>query len=363
LYLSQFYGMDFFNQKFMIGSSSSTQDLVPKDTFYRFRDEPWMKDLLKRIELETAFNPSTEKGQEYWDTVDPQMVPYPFFPIPSETCFTGFTDRPKQCMTGITDLGTHPVAVINNESYYANLTSMKKLFQDHFTMQDLNEIEHMVNDSLASGVHLFPNPNVPIVYIYGSHVATELKHEWDFAPENLTSIGRYAFPSKSFNGFGDGTVEVSYSLPIAMKWAWEHTNNQPNAKPVKIAEYCSRYNQKDSIWDDEDSKGANIMNFTEYVGTNCLCLDNKIPGQGADCFHSGITGDAYIIDLISSVANTKEKVTDKRNVGAYSLTNDLLVQLRDTLPHLRKPREDQDVSKWLYPDGIRLENGNTTITK
>lgn len=363
IYLKQMFGMDFFNQKSMIGSSSSTQDLIPKDMFYRFRNEPWMQDLLKRVQLEKTHDPNTEEGQEFWDTTDPQSIPYSFFPAPSETCFAGFSERPKQCMTGITDLGTTPIAVINNQSYYANATSMRTLMENHFTMKDMPTIDQMQNDSLAAGVHEFPNPNVPIVYIYGSHLATELKHEWNYAPENRTNKGQYAFPSKTENGFGDGTVEVSYALPIAMKWAWEHTNKVKNAKPVKIAEYCSTYNQRDSIWDDEDDNGENKMTFTEYVGTHCLCLEKSVPGQGADCFHSGIVADAYIVDLVSNIAFTKQKVADKKNTGAFALSSDLLVELRDTLPHLRKPREDQNVQNWLYPGGIRLENENNVITK
>eukprot|EP00331_Platyophrya_macrostoma_P012934 CAMPEP_0176416888 /NCGR_PEP_ID=MMETSP0127-20121128/6587_1 /TAXON_ID=938130 /ORGANISM="Platyophrya macrostoma, Strain WH" /LENGTH=655 /DNA_ID=CAMNT_0017796995 /DNA_START=244 /DNA_END=2211 /DNA_ORIENTATION=+ len=362
LYLDQVIGMDFYNQKNMIGGSSSTQDLIPKDGFYRFRNEKWMKDLLERVDMEKNNPASTEKGLNYWKTANPNEIPYSFFPDPTKICFDGFTQRPKECFMGITDLAKEPVAVINNASYYANHSSYIDLLQNHFTLNDIKAIEGMTNDSHSSGVQLMPNPNVPIVYIYGTHLATELKNEWNYCPENLTSVGKYAFPSTIHTGLGDGTVEVSYALTIAMKWAWEHQHDIPNAKPIKIAEYCSSYNQRNTSWDKQDESGANIMTTTEYMGTYCTCLDSKTPGVGADCFHAGILGDTYIIELVSNIAKTKEKVADKENTGAFRITKDLLVELVNTLPHLRKPKEDQDVYKWLYPGGVEIEHGKT-ITK
>lgn len=349
LYLHQMFGMSFFNQKSVIGTASSTFDLSPRDTFYRFRNETWMQDLLARIELEGKYNPNTTEGQAFWKNTTKNDIPYSFFPGPSETCFTGFTDRPKECIVGISDLGKEPIGRVLNTTYYANSSSMQQMFRDHFTMNDIHITEAMSKDAVASGIDNLPNPNVPIVYIYGSHLATEFRHEWDYDPKVNTLQDNFAFPSKTLNKYGDGTVEVSYSLPIAMKWAWENINNKPGSKPVKIAEYCSSFNRKSEVWDTVDLNGTNIMNRTEYIGTDCDCL-SSLPGNGADCFHSGMVGDSHIVEMVANVAITKEKVAMKENTAAFRLSGDYLQSLTKSLPHLLKPREDQNVSAWLNPE-------------
>lgn len=357
LFLNKLYGMNFYNQKLMIGTGSSAQDLMPKDTFFKFRNEPWMKELLKRVELEKKYKPDTPEGADFWKKVDPQEVPFAFFPTPADECFSHFSTRPTQCMTGITDLASEPIVSVNNETYFANTSSMHELLKKHFTMNDIEAVEQMQNDSLASGVHLFTNPNVPIVYLYGSHLPTELHHQWDYNPEELSGQGQYAFPTNTTNKYGDGTVEVSYSLPTALKWAYEHTHNQPNAKPIKIVEYCSHFNQKSNVWDAEDNTGATMMNSTEYMGSECGCtLDPKLT-----CDHAGLLIDNHLVELIGNTAVTKQKAADPSSTGAFRIPQEHLLNLIDELPHLRRDRNDTDVMKWLYPNSTSLENENLVL--
>lgn len=342
LMLKNLVGFKFFNQKSFLGGASSGYDLLPRDTFYRFRNQPWMKELLERIRLENTVSPYDVKGYQFWKKND---VPYSFFPNPTEMCFEDFTQRPEQCKTLITDLGVQPVARINGKAYYANQTSMKELFYKHFTMNDPSRAMEMYEDSLANGIDRFENPKVPVVYIYASHLKTELYHEWNYNPADLTREGKFAFPSTTTDKYGDATVEVSYSLPIAMKWAWEHNNKVAGAKPIKIVEYCSSFNQKDTVWDKTNASGANVMTTTEYMGAACSCW-TKLPGAGDSCDHAGILADTYFIEKIGEVVITKEK-GQLRNTLAYKKTLlDLLDVVKD-LPHLRKPRLVQDVKTLL----------------
>lgn len=59
----------------------------------------------------------------------------------------------------------------------------------------------------------------------------------------------------------------------ALKWSYEFKNkkNYKNAKPVKIIDYCSRYNQKENIYD-EKIDGQNEITKNEFIGINCECF-------------------------------------------------------------------------------------------
>ena len=340
-------GINFFTQARLVGGASSTQDLIPKDLYFRFKNETWMQDLLKRAELEKKYDPTTQEGKRFWDQIDLHDLPYSFFPNPSETCFIGFTSRNSQCMIGVSDLTTEPVVTISGKNYYANRTSIQKMIQEHYTLRTADDFNNMWNDSLEAGVESFTNPGVPIVYVYASHIPTEKRVEWDDPPELNTQEGRFSFPTKRAMGNGDGTVEVSFSLPPAFKWAWENINNgqKNNAKPIKIVELCSTYEKSGAIWDDSDVNGTHIMTTTTYVGLPCRCGDS-LPTDGGDCFHSQMVNDPFVNELIMEVIETNQTVSDKGAAIAYKLSNAAIQRLQKEIPSLTRPRKDQNVAAW-----------------
>lgn len=339
-------GFQYFNQKSIMAASSSGFDLLPKDHFYRFKDEPWMKELIARVELENKYDPSTEEGTSFWKDANQSELPLPFFPTAREKCFEGYLERPEECMTLLTDLKTTPVVAIEDNVYYANYSSLRKLLEEYITLNDFETALGKYHDSLASNVQEFGNPQVPVVYLYGTHLETELLNYWNYDPKVKTNQDAIAKPTQTFHRYGDETVEVSFSLPIAIKWAWEHTHGVNNSKPVKIAEYCSTYNRKGKVWDTTDQNGANLMNKTEYIGAPCAC-QNSLPGNGKACAHAGMLGDPQVIEFVADLAVTKEKA-DLSSTAARRLPNDKLIELQEELPYLRKSRYDQEVKSWLY---------------
>jgi hypothetical protein len=48
-------GINYYCQNKAINSGSSGADLYPKDSFFRFVNEPWMKDIIDRINYEKEF--------------------------------------------------------------------------------------------------------------------------------------------------------------------------------------------------------------------------------------------------------------------------------------------------------------------
>eukprot|EP00331_Platyophrya_macrostoma_P032674 CAMPEP_0176457938 /NCGR_PEP_ID=MMETSP0127-20121128/32266_1 /TAXON_ID=938130 /ORGANISM="Platyophrya macrostoma, Strain WH" /LENGTH=658 /DNA_ID=CAMNT_0017848353 /DNA_START=140 /DNA_END=2116 /DNA_ORIENTATION=- len=339
-----FIGFQFYNQRSIMGASSSGFDLIPKDTFFRFKNEPWMIELIERVNLESEYPPDTKRGQEFWKNYkNTSDIPLSFFPTPAEKCFSGLTERPEACMTLVTDLTKTPTAQVKDMVYMSDYNSTVKLLKNHYTYNPFPETMSKFSDALAAKVEEYGNPNVPVVYIYGSHLSTELMSYWDYHPEKLTSKDIMAPPTKIYQGLGDSTVEVSYSLPIAIKWAWEHLHKVGKAKPIKIAEYCSIKNMKFEVWDTTQPNGIKEMNTTEYVGVPCDCQGTN--STGTACTHAGMLFDTKIIEYIANLVITKE-VPDLKTTAAYGLSNKELEKLAMTLPHLRRPRNDQDVKSW-----------------
>lgn len=345
------FGVDFFNQVAMSNGASVTQDMLPKDAFYRFRKEPWMQELLKRIDLEKRYDPRTEEGKAFWSSANAEDLPFSFFPSPAEKCFEGYSSRIDECYMGLSDLVAEPVGIINGEKYYANRSSMKEMIDKHYTMSNITDFVSLWHDSAAGGVEKMINPGVPVFYFFGSHLPTDKRYEWDYVPENNTRQGLFAFPTRAVKGLGDGTVENSFSLPIALKWAWEniHLGEKANAKPVKIVEFCSSYPGRRSFWEGGELNGSRFMSSSSYMGYPCQCGEGKKPATGKDCAHAGIVNDPYIIKAIGEIARTGHKAALKETTAGFKVSNDILVKYIETLPSLTRPKSDQDVSIWLNP--------------
>mmetsp|Transcript_60009 Transcript_60009/g.69499 ORF Transcript_60009/g.69499 Transcript_60009/m.69499 type:complete len:692 (+) Transcript_60009:34-2109(+) len=345
LLLTSFLGVQVSNQRQLMTAFSSIFELLPGDAFFRFKDEPWMKEIIARVEAEEKYDIKTPEGAEYWSNTSD--IPLPWFPNPSNTCFENFKLRPEECRTLISDMTKIPIAVIEGEEFYAKREDIYKLIDERFHFLSSTEFtRNMYNDALQNKNFLMTNPGVPVVYVYGSHIPTEITNEWYEDPDLTIMHNAFKFPDKQTKKYGDDRVEVSYSLPIALKWAWEHKNQTAHAKPVKIVEYCSNYNMGAPIWDANDKSGSK-MTKTEYMGLPCDCWEeNKNGIDGKNCDHTSILNDVYFYNLVKEVAQTKETV--HKNTAAYKLTPSEILELTHSLPHIRKPREEQSVRKWLY---------------
>lgn len=86
--------------------------------------------------------------------------------------------------------------------------------------------------------------------------------------------------------FGDGIVDAWGLLAAPLKWAYQYQNNEDGSEPVKIVNWCSRYNQKNNIYDKEGN---------EFMGLKCKCMDT---GKYENCNHSNILSDDYVIEFI-----------------------------------------------------------------
>ena len=84
---------------------------------------------------------------------------------------------------------------------------------------------------------------------------------------------------------GDGSVPTSATMSPAFKWAWEHDQKMPHAKPVTFNELCGVYNTRSSPFEGQDEDESNKeVTKTEYGGIPCNCRASE-PTKGAKCDH------------------------------------------------------------------------------
>lgn len=99
-YLDHFLGHDlginYYCQNKATNSAGSGVDLYPRDTYFRFQNEPWMQEILSRIKFE----------KQYLTGEKPDMttIPLDWFPGPDHNCSAGFEGRRSECLTLLEDL-------------------------------------------------------------------------------------------------------------------------------------------------------------------------------------------------------------------------------------------------------------------
>lgn len=83
---------------------------------------------------------------------------------------------------------------------------------------------------------------------------------------DLIKEDQYLEPEPGY-GRGDNTVPTFSSLIPALKWAIEFEEKKiKGAKPVKIADYCSRYNEKYSPYDETSGSDQFKITKNEFFG-------------------------------------------------------------------------------------------------
>jgi hypothetical protein len=73
----EYVGLQFRSQMELLTSNPSNFDLYPKDTFFRFADAPWMKQIQERIKYEN--DPKAYKAEK-----GESQIPFSFLPESEE---------------------------------------------------------------------------------------------------------------------------------------------------------------------------------------------------------------------------------------------------------------------------------------
>ena len=332
-------GLDFdFEKKLMKGSASSF-DIIPKDTYERFAEEPWMKDWAERHQMETLHKDSAQERKGYWENIEEeeQDYPYKWFPTPLKNCSKGFTDRPDYCGMFMYNWSHTQLLKIGDTTYTGETSEIKQVLNNYTDI--IANWTDIWKDTYSNEVYLLKNPEVPVTLIYGSHIKSERNYTWKKDPERLYERSDFILPDATGYTNGDGTVPTASSLLPALKWGWEYENQQNSdldtgAKPVKVVEWCSIHNNKGTIYDDRDLDSIFRVNKNEYIGLSCECLGSTDDDrdEGADCAHSAIINDSYLMDFVSSILHTNQKIQDESKIGAYSLSDKEIKKVKEVCP-------------------------------
>jgi hypothetical protein len=308
--------------------------------FYYNQGQPWLNEVIARINLEKDYNITTSAGQQFWN--DPNVtVPFAWFPTPNRTCFEdGFWNRSAWCRMVVDNWLETSVVQVNGQNYSTSFEDTIQWFND---ITFSNYSADYWGDAFTNSVQNLTNPGVPVITIYGSHNPAEKTVVYESDPAPQTKQGFYVNPTAENYTFGDGTVPSTAALLPALKWAWEFDNNAvPNAQPVKTVEWCSLYNLKENIYDTNFTNQTNEFLHNEYVGLNCTCQPG-IGGStsGYDCDHTTIMNDLYFVYFFADMVKTFDRVNSSNIVG-LGINSTALKTLQSSCPSLTYNASIQD---------------------
>ena len=256
--------------------------------------EPWMTPFLNRLEQERLF---LKTGKISYPEPSNLQGVMGIFPPLNMNCIPGFKYRNKACLTGIGylwDSGTILGKRMNPDTF-------SDLLEIYSPLKDISDI---YDDAQDSRFDVMGNPGVQTNIVYSNMIPTVAKIHYNNDPKTKTASGRFYFPDGHEEGLGDGMVPTASSLGPAIKWADQFRRGVRGAKPVNFVEICSRYQQRQSIFDDDKNK--EVKN-NAYFGARCGCGSSYWwrKSSGQNCNHIGFLSDPYVVKFVVQSLKTK----------------------------------------------------------
>lgn len=288
------FGLDFEAQKSFL-LSPSLLECFPSDSFERFQNESWMREVINRIEEEKKFTIFDN------DTFNSSNFSLSWFPSPLEKC-SNFRKENESCSNYFINFLKEPIAKIMDEDFYAKKDDFFKLIKN-FSIVGNDSVE-IYEEILKHKLNNLENYNVETTIIFTSFFDTIKKITYKSNPREKTQIQQdFFWDEEMLYGKGDGNVLTSSVLVPAAKWIWEYKNKKANAKKIKIIEICSDFN----------NSGMNGEDFF-YLGQKCSCLEeNK-----ENCKHSCLISEDSVI---YSVFNIVRNITKEENFQMDKMKN------------------------------------------
>ena len=318
-------GLNYEGQKGFLGTSPGLFAAFPMDSYFRFKNEPWMKDLIERIENEEKFPPEDSNSREFWEKEKNNKVKW--FPNPLEKCVNGKIGlKDEFCRINMIDMKKHPILTVKGENFFANRRDMNRIINKYvkFSKNSLDLYE----DGLKSEMYLLKNPEVATTIVYGSFSKTNYGIIYNEDPSlKIKKTHDFYFPDKIKNVPGDLTIPTSSSILPMAKWSYEYEEKLKgnkkfaNAKPVKVAEMCSIYNNKKGFYDVELEGKMKEVNKNEYIGLDCECAYKK---KKLDiCNHSCMPNEKSFRYLLFDILNANQQVKKENTEGNFLEDQDL----------------------------------------
>lgn len=262
-------------------------EMIYRDAFTMYKDEPWLQDIKKRIDYENGQRQFEDSGFE-------------FLPKTTDVCSpANFEMFSQACKLGIYDSSAEPHVRILNEEYY--LHEIDRLYTRWGTTPHIPKyLKYTVDDDLFK----LENPGIPILAFNTRTQATMQYIQYNVNMTEYIIKDKFVDPIVTA-GYGDGTVPANSLFIPTLKWAHQFQNKtDPNARPVKFIDVCSFYNQKQTAYDAQSDNGEFIVDKNEFIGVQCDCMNEKTPMH---CNHSTMVSDSHVISMLQNILMTQEK--------------------------------------------------------
>jgi len=286
-------GIDAKEYKYSMALYPTIWQLMIKPGFKTFANTSWMSAIKQRIKEEAENLPIT-KGT----IMD-------IFPDYNKECNPGFESRPSGCFTGIKEI--YDIGSVNNEPM--NPDNFEDILRKYsFLGEDGVKLYQYSKDPRFANLD---NPGVQTSIVYATQIDTIYKIIYNSSPKPIVENDEYYAPDTTINESGDGVVLTGSAIVPGIKWASEFDSKVAGAKPVNLVELCSDYNQRTSVFENQDSK--TVLN-NAYFGIACHCRGTKDkPTDGVVCNHGGMVVDAGLVDFVvnSAIDNQVGKVGDE----------------------------------------------------
>ena len=186
-----------------LGSMGTMYELMLKNMYSKYQNEPWFEWISKRLDYEQGKRTKEDSGMLFWPSIE-------------ETCTAkSFTNRDHKCYTGLDDMRKRPSVIVNHKEYFLDdnrsLVSdwpLKPFSLNYYDAHQDEEYEKLVN------------PGVPVVLVFSKANDTIKQSTYEGKITDYTDKGMYP-KVKDIFGYGDGTVQANSALVPSIKWAFE----------------------------------------------------------------------------------------------------------------------------------------------
>ena len=281
-----FFGLSVNNIIKFLDNSLSVYEIRIHDPFVLFEGEKWFEKIKMRIDYEKGvFNDFSKSG-------------FDFLPKKDDICSSENNKFDPFCIMGFFNSTKHYYISINNKEYFEK--DLDDLIKE---IKIVKDAENYINITSEADLSKLENPGVSYIGFVLRTMPTPAVLIWNEDIKQYLNKGEYYPPNKILNSYGDETVSTTSLLLAPLKWAHEFDEKKPNAKPIKIIDVCSIYNQRNTVYDENDFDKEFKINKNEFIGMNCEDFDKEIPRSAV---HARLISDKYWIDFFSNILKPNE---------------------------------------------------------
>lgn len=221
-YFLNIIGFHFKASALSLGSFPSMYEILQKNMYKMFQDEPWFEWVQKRLDYELGKRPHEDSGMLFWPSVDEKCTP------------DSFANIDTRCFSGLDDMRKRPSVVVEDGNLQYFLNDNLRLIKDWPLLDHSEDFYKMFNDPEFTKLK---NPGVPVLLIFSKSVDTVAQVHYEGKISDYTQKNEY--PKNNITmGYGDGTVGTNSELFPAIKWGYqfEHKDEMGDAgKHFKVS--------------------------------------------------------------------------------------------------------------------------------